>query len=175
MRAPFLRQPALPFRHPATLVSTWFGAGLLPLAPGTWGSLAALPFAWAMLALGSPRVLFIAALLAFFAGWWATAHYMRYARAKDPQEVVIDEVSAQWLTLVFADPGVWWHWPLGFLLFRFFDIVKPWPVNLLDRQSSALAVMADDTVAALYALVVFTVVVLFSPALLLARSLFGGS
>ena len=158
-----LARPALPFRHPATLVGTWFGAGLLPAAPGSWGSLAALPFAWLMLAWGSPRLLFVAALLAFLLGWWATAHYMRHTDAKDPQEIVVDEVSAQWLTLVFADPAVWWHWLLGFALFRLFDIAKPWPANHIDRQRSALAVMADDTVAALYALVTFAVIVPLFP------------
>ncbi len=175
MRSFSLLRPALPLRHPATLVSTWFGTGLLPLAPGTWGSLAALPFAWAMLALGSPRLLGAAALLAFLIGWWATAHYMRYARAKDPQETVIDEVSGQWLALVFADPHVWWHWPLGFVLFRIFDIFKPWPVNLLDRRDGAFAVMADDTVAALYALVVFIAVVFVSQAIAFVGRLAGGS
>jgi len=158
-----LRSPALPFRHPATLVGTWFGAGLLPLAPGTWGSLAALPLAWLMLAFGSARLLFVAAVLLFLAGWWATAHYMRHTDAKDPQEIVVDEVSAQWLTLVFADPTVWWHWLLGFALFRLFDIAKPWPANHIDRQRSALAVMADDTVAALYALVAFALIVPLLP------------
>jgi phosphatidylglycerophosphatase A len=158
-----LSRPALPFRHPATLVGTWFGAGLLPLFPGTWGSLAALPLAWLMLAFGSARLLFVAALLVFFAGWWATARYMRHTDVKDPPEIVVDEVSAQWLTLVFADPTVWWHWLFGFALFRLFDIAKPWPANHIDRERSARAVMADDTVAALYALVTFAVFVPLFP------------
>jgi len=148
-----IAEPALPFWHPATLVATWFGAGLLPVAPGSWGSLAALPVAWVILAFGNPRLLFLAALLAFLVGWLAVAHYKRYAAAKDPQEVVIDEVSGQWLTLLFAEPSVWWHWLLGFLLFRLFDIVKPWPANLIDRRNGAFAVMADDAVAGLYAMI----------------------
>lgn len=147
-----IAEPALPFWHPATLVSTWFGAGLLPVAPGSWGSLAALPVAWLILAFGSPRLLFLAALIAFLIGWGAARHYMLYTPAKDPKEVVIDEVSGQWLTLLFAEPSVWWHWLLGFLLFRLFDIVKPWPANLIDRRNGAFAVMADDTIAGVYAM-----------------------
>lgn len=148
-----IAEPALPFWHPATLIATWFGAGLLPVAPGSWGSLAALPVAWLILALGSPRLLLLAALLALLVGWWAVAHYMRYTVAKDPNEVVIDEVSGQWLTLLFAEPSVWWHWLLGFLLFRLMDIAKPWPANLIDRRATAMAVMADDVIAGLYAMI----------------------
>jgi phosphatidylglycerophosphatase A len=170
-----LRRPALPLRHPATLVSTWFGAGLLPIAPGTWGSLAALPFAWLLLTFGSPRLLFVAAVLAFLIGWWGAAYYMRRTDAKDPSEVVVDEVSAQWLTLLFADPTVWWHWLLGFLLFRLFDIVKPWPANLVDRRTGAFAVMVDDTFAGLYALVIFALVVFAAPILGFFGRLFGAA
>lgn len=147
-----IAEPALPFWHPATLISTWFGVGLLPAAPGSWGSLAALPAAWLILAFGSPRLLFLAALIAFLIGWGAARHYMLYAPGKDPKEVVIDEVSGQWLTLLFAEPFVWWHWLLGFLLFRLFDIAKPWPANLIDRRNGAFAVMADDMIAGVYAM-----------------------
>ena len=154
-----LLRPALPLRHPASLVATWFGSGLLPVAPGTWGSLAALPFAWLILVWGGRLWLLAAAALAFAIGWWATARYMRASRAKDPQEVVVDEVAAQWLTLVLAVPGIWWHWVLGFALFRLFDIVKPWPANVIDRGGTAGAVMGDDVAAAVYALAVFALVV----------------
>lgn len=154
-----IAEPALPFWHPATLVSTWFGAGLLPVAPGSWGALAALPVAWLILAFGSPRLLFLAALIAFLIGCAAARHYMRYTPSKDPKEVVIDEVSGQWLTLLFAEPSVWWHWLLGFLVFRLFDIAKPWPANLIDRRSGAFAVMADDTIAGLYAMAALVIAI----------------
>ena len=167
--------PGLPLKHPATLIATWFGAGLLPIAPGSWGSLAALPFAWAMLAFGNARLLFLAAVALFFVGWWAAHHYMRFTDAKDPKEVVVDEVSAQWLALLIANPAVWWHWLLGFGLFRFFDIVKPWPANVIDRRAGAFAVMADDIVAGAYALVVFALVVLLSPIMNFVRGLFSGA
>ena len=162
-----MTRPALPFGHPAALFGTWFGAGLLPVAPGTWGSLAALPFAWAMMRTGGPLLLLVAAALATALGWWATARYLEATDVKDPGEVVIDEVAAQWLTLTIADPAVWWQWALGFALFRLFDITKPWPANVIDRGRGAFAVMADDTVAALYALVVLALAIH-------GRSLFGG-
>jgi len=170
-----LRQPALPLRHPAALIATWFGSGLLPLAPGTWGSLAALPFAWAILAFGSPRLRFLAAVLAFLVGWWATGAYLDHASAKDPKEVVVDEVSGQWLALVFADSAAWWHWLLAFALFRFFDVLKPWPANILNRGRSAFAVMADDTIAALYAIVAFVLVLYLSSIISFVRGLFNGA
>ncbi|HLI12788.1 MAG TPA: phosphatidylglycerophosphatase A [Alphaproteobacteria bacterium] len=154
-----ISQPALPFWHPATLVGTWFGAGLLPIAPGTWGSLAALPFGWLIRIAGGSAALLVAAGIVFALGWWATARYKKETEVKDPSEIVVDEVSAQWLTLLVADPGVWWHWLLGFLLFRLCDIVKPWPANAIDRRGSALAVMADDTVAAIYALFILAIVI----------------
>lgn len=167
--------PALPLRHPATLIATWFGSGLLPIAPGTWGSLAALPFAWLMIAFGSPRLLFVAAVLVFLLGWWATARYLAAATMKDPSEVVVDEVAAQWLALIFADAGVWWHWALGFVLFRIFDVVKPWPANIIDRRRGAFAVMADDVVAAVYAILAFSLVVFLSPIVSFLRSLLSGN
>ncbi|HUC61812.1 MAG TPA: phosphatidylglycerophosphatase A [Alphaproteobacteria bacterium] len=146
-------RPALPLWHPATLIATWFGAGLLPKAPGTWGSLAALPFAWLIMDWGGSSALLLAALFVFGLGWLATRHYLKSSELHDPPEVVVDEVSGQWLTLLVANPLVWWHWPLGFALFRLFDIVKVWPASELNRREDALGVMADDTAAAFYAVV----------------------
>ncbi len=147
--------------RPAALAATWFGAGRLPLAPGTWGSLAALPFAWALLATLQAPGLLVAAGAVFLVGWWATSRYLegRPGDDRDPGEVVIDEVAGQWLALTLADPAVWWHWPVAFLLFRVFDIVKPWPARRIERRKTAFAVMADDVVAGLYALIVFAVIV----------------
>jgi phosphatidylglycerophosphatase A len=162
-----LAPPALPFWHPACLVATWFGAGLLPIAPGTWGSLFALPVGYVIRVTGGTAGLLVASAIVFLLGWAATAHYKRFTAVKDPSEVVVDEVSAQWLTLLAADPNVWWHWLLGFALFRLCDVVKPWPANLIDRRGSAFAVMADDTVAAVYALFTLAIVIF-------ARSFFGG-
>lgn len=141
----------LPIWHPAFWISTWFGSGLLPIAPGTWGSLFALPFAWAIQAYAGPWALAAAALLAFLAGCWASSIYAQRSRMSDPGPVVIDEVAGQWLTLaaIPADIGLY---VLGFLLFRMADIFKPWPANLADRQvKGGLGIMLDDIIAAIYA------------------------
>lgn len=148
------RRPGITATHPAALVATWFGAGLLPKGPGTWGSAAALPFAWGLTAAGGPRLLLAAAALCFAVGWWASAVYVRLTGAEDPGEVVIDEVAGQWLTLAAA-PLEPLSYLAGFALFRLFDIWKPWPVRLADRSvGGGLGIMLDDVVAGLYALAV---------------------
>ena len=141
----------LPVWHPAFLLATWFGSGLLPRIPGTWGSAAALPFAWIIASYGSPWPLLAAAIIAFAAGIWAAGIYGRHAGIKDASPIVIDEVAGQWLTLApFApDPTVYL---LGFVLFRVADIVKPWPANWADRSlGGGLGVMLDDVFAGVYA------------------------
>lgn len=146
------RRTGITATHPAALLATWFGAGLLPKGPGTWGSAAALPFAWGLTMVGGPTVLLAATVLCFAVGWWASAVYVRRTGAEDPGEVVIDEVAGQWLALLPAslDPL---SYLAGFALFRLFDIWKPWPVNLADRRlGGGLGIMLDDVLAGLYAL-----------------------
>ncbi|MFQ5533221.1 MAG: phosphatidylglycerophosphatase A [Sphingomonadales bacterium] len=139
-----------PITHPATLAATWFGVGLLPKAPGTWGSLAALPIAWIIQSQFGPEGLSTAILLLFALGWWAAGRYERLAGQKDSSEIVIDEVVGQWLVLLFVPPDIILY-ALGFVLFRVADIFKPWPVNLADRAiEGGLGVMVDDVLAALY-------------------------
>ena len=151
-------EPALPRRHPAFLIATWFGAGLLPRAPGTWGSLAALPFAWALARWGGPAALAAATVAVLLIGWWAAAIYVRRSGIADPSEVVVDEVAGQWLTLVLVPPD-----PLlylaGFALFRLFDIRKPWPVGWADREvGGGLGVMLDDVFAGIYAALIMAAI-----------------
>lgn len=143
---------------PALWLATWFGSGLLPRMPGTWGSAAALPFAWVLVWLGGPWLLVLAAALVFALGLWASARYMEAAQVHDPGAIVIDEVAAQWLTLAFMplDPLIY---TLGFVFFRVADVLKPWPVNWLDRRvGGALGVMIDDLVAAIYAIAALLIV-----------------
>jgi phosphatidylglycerophosphatase A len=143
-------KPRAPF-HPAPVIASWFGVGRLPWAPGTWGSLAALPFAWAIAALFGSRALLLAALALFLLGWWAAGRVVRLSAAKDPGSIVVDEVAGQWLTLVVTPPGVV-PYVAGFLLFRVFDIVKPWPARWIDQHvGGGLGVMADDIVAGFFA------------------------
>ncbi|MBM3599144.1 MAG: phosphatidylglycerophosphatase A [Alphaproteobacteria bacterium] len=154
--ATIVPQPALAWHHPAFWLATWFGAGLLPRAPGTWGSLAALPIAWIFAVMGGPWLLVAAAALIFAAGCWATACYLRAQGsdqiAKDPQAIVIDEVAAQWLVLAVVPPDPLLY-AAGFVLFRIADIAKPWPASWADRRvDGALGVMLDDALAAPYAM-----------------------
>lgn len=138
-------------RSPAGLLATWFGAGLLPVAPGTWGSAAALPAAWAIAWWGGWGALLAAAGLVFLIGWWASAVVERRLGTHDSGLIVVDEVAGQWLTLVPCplDPVLY---AAGFLLFRAADIAKPWPASWADRHvGGGLGVMLDDILAAIYA------------------------
>jgi len=151
----------LPFHHPAVLLATWFGAGLLPKIPGTWGSLAALPFAWYIGAAFGAIGLVLAATIVFAVGCWAAGTVTRAGGVRDPGFIVIDEVAAQWLVLAVAptDPLAY---AVGFVLFRVADIVKPFPANWADRAlHGGLGIMLDDVFAALYAGLVLLVLVRF--------------
>lgn len=154
-------RPGISPWHPASLAATWFGCGLLPKAPGTWGSLAALPFAWGLAKLGGWPALLAASLLCFLAGWWASAVYVRRTGVDDPSEVVIDEVAGQWLVLAAApaDPLLY---AIGFALFRVLDITKPWPARWADRNvHGGLGVMLDDMLAAAYGAAAVAVIALW--------------
>ena len=132
------------------LLATWGGVGLVRIAPGTAGSLAAIPFAWAIAAAGGTWALGLAILAVFAAGIWASAYVGRSGET-DSGAIVVDEVAGQWIALlpVIAAPQLW---PLAFGLFRVLDIVKPWPASRVDRtMHSAFGVMLDDVIAGLYA------------------------
>ncbi len=141
------------------LIATFFYVGLLPKAPGTWGSLAALPFAVILHNYGGFPALLAATLIVFFIGWWATSCETEGKENHDPGEIVIDEVAGQWITLlpssyVFARHDLPMIWPAllaGFIFFRLFDIFKPWPVSWADRKETAFGVMFDDVLAGIYA------------------------
>ena len=156
MRSPTQPAPKLSFWHPAHLIATWFGSGLLPRMPGTWGSLAALPFAWIMQHYCGSLALAIAILFAISLGLWAIHVYLQSSDILDPGPVVIDEVAGQWWTLMLvpADP---WLYLLGFILFRVFDIAKPWPASWADRHMpGAAGVMLDDLFAGIYGFIIMT-------------------
>lgn len=141
----------LSFWHPASLLGTWFGAGLLPTAPGTWGSLAALPLAWVAQFYFGPAGLGAAVFAAFALGCWAAAVYIRNRGVEDAPEIVIDEVAGQMLTLAFVPANVLLY-AVGFVLFRLADITKPWPAGWVNRKlAGGLGVMADDLFAGIYA------------------------
>ena len=139
------------------MLGTWFGVGLLPVMPGTWGSLAALPCAWVIRSSSGAAGLAIAAVIVFAVGCWAAGVLAKTSGVKDPGAIVIDEVAAQWVVLLPAplDPV---SYDAAFLLFRIFDIWKPWPVGGADRRvQGGLGIMLDDLLASLYAVLVFLV------------------
>jgi phosphatidylglycerophosphatase A len=136
---------------PAALLATWFGAGFLPVAPGSWGSLTALPCAALLVWLGGPVLVLATGIVLFVLGIWAADAYMETVQVHDPSAIVIDEVVGQWVTLALLplDPLVY---ALGFVLFRVLDVLKPWPANFVDRAvTGGFGVMLDDVIAGAYA------------------------
>lgn len=143
--------PQWPLRRPETLIVTWFGTGLAPIASGTWGSLATLPVGWLAVTYGGIAALAALALLVSLAGIWASSRLVDDAKLQDPGFIVIDEVAGMLVTLLFA-PLTWWGYALAFFLFRAADIVKPFPANWCDKHvHGGLGVMLDDLVAGVYA------------------------
>jgi phosphatidylglycerophosphatase A len=142
----------------AWVVGTWFGAGLLKPGPGTYGSVAAvllwygaariLEPEWATLAAGTA----LAALAATLVGIPAATIVAREAGREDPGFVVIDEVAGQWIALIAVRPD-WRHAVLALLLFRLFDIWKPWPIRKLEALPGGTGIMLDDVAAGALALV----------------------
>ena len=145
------------FQHPAHFVALGFGAGLSPFAPGTFGTLVAIPIALLLDAYGSEMAFVATIVVLFVLGVWTAQITGRALRTPDHGSIVVDEVAAFLLVLYFT--GVT---PLriavAFALFRFFDIVKPPPIRQLDAaMKNGLGVMLDDMLAALYALVIFAI------------------
>ena len=151
------RPPRPPFWHPAALVATVGGVGFLPKAPGTWASAAAVIVAIGLDQAGGWIAIAIAAAAATALGLIAVHVYLRQSALADPPEIVIDELAGQWLTLAFLPFGVV-GCVLGFLAFRIFDIVKPWPIPWVEQRSGAWGVVLDDLMAGLYAAASVTVV-----------------
>lgn len=147
----------LPLSDPATLIATGGGIGLAPTAPGTWASLAAILVGWVIGAAFGMTGLLVAAAIAFVVGCWAAGIVAKASGILDPGAVVIDEIAAQWLVLAAA-PLDWRFYLAAFLLFRLFDIWKPFPVNWLDRTiKGGLGIMLDDVAAAFYALILIAI------------------
>lgn len=143
-------------RNPAGWMALGFGSGLSPVAPGTVGSLVALLPWFGLRELPIP-VFALALIVAFALGVWACDWAVRRLQIADPGAIVWDEFVGQWLALA---PLMWkprdWLWIVaGFILFRIFDIVKPWPVSLADRKiGGGFGVMLDDVIAGVYAAIV---------------------
>ncbi len=134
-------------------LSLSFGCGLSPYAPGTVGALAGLPLHFVLAPLG-PLWESVILLQLFVLGVWACHKTGEALGEPDHGAIVWDETWGMALVLAWAPGGYLW-WPLAFVLFRFFDITKPWPVNLPnDHMENGLGVMLDDALAAFYAVAV---------------------
>jgi phosphatidylglycerophosphatase A len=137
--------------------ATFFGAGYFPKGPGTAGSVAAILLAWPLMLAGFTNVSFAAlAMVALFPAIRASSVVATESGRKDPQIVVIDEVLGQWLTLGGALRLNWRSLLLALALFRFFDILKPPPIRLIERIPGGAGIVLDDMMAGVFgALVLF--------------------
>lgn len=162
-----MQQPnPLPIWHPAWWIATSFGIGKMPFAPGTWGSLPAFPIAFlGFFHFGADGYLVVACILLLLTvlGVWASHIYCQRTGIHDAKEVVIDEVVGQLLVLLAIAPTLenvdhsGWNGFIVmascFLLFRLFDITKPWPISIADTKvGGGIGIMLDDLLAAIYAI-----------------------
>jgi len=139
------------FSHPAHFAALGFGSGLARYAPGTWGTLAAFPLYY-LLAPLDVGAYWLAVAVGLAAGIWFCGRTGHDLGVHDHGAIVWDEIAAFLLVLPFAPP-VWWGYVLAFLLFRLFDIWKPFPIAWCDaRLPGGFGVMFDDVLAAGYAL-----------------------
>jgi phosphatidylglycerophosphatase A len=143
----------------ANLISTWFGCGFVPPAPGTVGSLAALAIAFVLVRYAGWRPLWFVplVLVAALPAIWAAGVTARALAETDPGPVVIDEVLGQWLALAGARTLNLTSWICAFVLFRLFDIWKPVPVRNLEKLPGGAGIVADDLMAGVYAALVLSV------------------
>jgi phosphatidylglycerophosphatase A len=144
------KTPASVFRNPVHFLAFGLGSGAAPVAPGTFGTLAAVPLYLLLAQLSLPQYLLVL-VLAFAVGIWLCDRTSRDLGVHDHGGIVWDEFVGFWLTMVAAPPG--WQWLLlGFLLFRLFDILKPFPIGYFDRQvQGGFGIMLDDAIAGSFA------------------------
>jgi phosphatidylglycerophosphatase A len=143
----------------AIALATWFGCGFFPWGPGTIGSLAAVLIAAFLTRAGAETHLILFGLtgLLLLPAIWAATKTALWMQKKDPGLVVIDEVLGQWVTLLGASVLNWKSLAAGFLLFRVFDIWKPWPVRILERLPGGIGIVTDDLAAGVYAALILYV------------------
>ena len=147
-------------KRPVCFLGLGFGSGLAPKAPGTFGTVAALPIYWLIKDLPIAIYLVIT-LLAFIAGIWICQQSADWLGKDDPSAVVWDEIVGYLITMIAAPSG--WQWiVLGFVLFRLFDIVKPWPISWADKSlHGGLGIMVDDVIAGLFAGIILQLLYLY--------------
>jgi phosphatidylglycerophosphatase A len=132
---------------PARVFATWFGCGLSPVAPGTVGTLGALPLAYALHTLGSVAY-WVGTVLVTLGGIWAAERTAQELGEKDPQSVVIDEVAGALIAVGLAAPGGFWACLFALFSFRLLDIKKPGSIDAVQHLKPwGLGIMADDILA----------------------------
>ena len=145
---------AFAFSHPAHAVALGFGAGLSPYAPGTAGTLVAWALGWSLAPLLAPAAMLALGGVLFLAGVWACEITGKHLGAPDHRAMVWDEIAAFLLILAVVPREAGWQ-TAAFILFRFFDIVKPQPIRYFERRyGGGFGVMFDDLVAAGYTVLV---------------------
>ncbi|MGV6857640.1 MAG: phosphatidylglycerophosphatase A family protein [bacterium] len=139
------------FSHPVHFLAFGFGSGLSPKAPGTAGTLAAVPI-YLILANSPLLVYLLATLLLCLVGIWICDRSSELLGVHDHGGIVWDEFAGYLITMIAAPSG--WIWVvIGFALFRFFDVIKPWPIGWLDRRvGGGFGIMVDDIIAGFFAL-----------------------
>lgn len=147
----------------AKMYVTILGLGFISLAPGTIGSIVGILIWFALIQVFQAQIMLLFIVIIFFVSWFFTEHYVRGKNNEhDPSEVIIDELIGQWTSLTPLLYLNYLHYPLtntqlakliliSFLLFRFFDIVKPWPISVIDRQINSFSILFDDVVAGFFA------------------------
>ena len=146
------------WRDPGHVLSFGFGSGLLPRAPGTWGTLAAIPLYW-VLSHCNWKVYLLFTVLAFLIGIFVCGRTARFLDVHDDSRIVWDEIVGYLLTM-FLMPADWFWIITGFVLFRLFDIWKPQPIRWIDaRVTGGLGIMLDDVLAAFFAWIILALLV----------------
>jgi len=141
------------WKDPVYFIAFGFGSGLMPLAPGTFGTLAAVPIYLLMNQL-PPFIYFLMVCVGFFLGILVCNHVSDELGEHDYPGIVWDEVVGYLLTMFLAPPGILWM-VLGFVLFRIFDIIKPFPIRWVDKYvHGGLGIMLDDVIAAVPAFII---------------------
>ena len=135
-------------KSPNWWVATFLGIGKIPWAPGTWASLAAIPFFYPFL--GKPLQLAEILVGVYFLGVYTSTQMEKEVGEKDPSSAVIDEVLGMGVAMV-AIPQQWPFVVMAFVLFRLFDIWKPFPIRRLEKLPGGWGIMTDDLVAGIYA------------------------
>lgn len=150
--------------HPIHFLAFGFGSGLSPVAPGTFGTIMAIPLYILMMQLSLAPYLILVAIVSV-TGIWICDKSSKLLGVHDHGGIVWDEFAGFFITMIAAPAG--WIWILiGFALFRLFDIWKPWPISLLDKKvEGGLGIMIDDVVAGVYALICVQILYIFFPTL----------